>query len=164
MKIKDLPESITVNLDEENGIQYPKDGEFETTFQVELLCFNKKQFLKTWPLRQRVMAMIAHMGKNLDGMIDESQREAAKQEEETTLDAETMQQMCLMGGFDAIAAMEEFKQFAVSGNLIKLDDNIFLNKQRWEDGVDDEVKEALLFAYLANFIQPCVLDQSKAKK
>lgn len=159
-KIQDLPTDVSVNLEEGQGVQYPKNGDFEACFSLKLLCFNKKNYLKTWPLRQRIMQANTESMTKLAGLFDEETRqkaeEQAEQQTDEPVDVDSFKMMMMMSGFDAQAAMEEFKQFAVAGSLIELDDGIFMNKERWAQ-VDDDVKETVLFTYLANFIQPCVL-------
>lgn len=149
--LKDLPSSVTVILDEESAIDYPVDGTFEKTFQVELICHNRKNYTKTWKLRQRVMQANLDLIKLVDGM--EMPNNETQTEEEVDVDA--FKQMLLMGGFDAEAAMEEFKNFAVAEGLIMITEDFKMDKNRWST-VDDYAKEKILFTYLANFIQPCV--------
>lgn len=159
MKIQDLPESVTVTLDEDQAVQYPINGDFEQSYELELLCFSKKNYLKTWPLRQRMMdvssTMAAKFQELMPDMIDSNDEQDTEQSKQMPT-ADEMRSMCMMGGFDAVAAMEEFKQFAIAGKLIKIDEDVFMNKERWEQ-LDDELKEEVLFTYLANFIQPCVV-------
>lgn len=156
MNIKDLPVSVTVSLDEDSGVDYPVNGDFETSFELELLCFGKKNYLKTWPLRQRMMAVTGDLASKIGSLVKDVQDQKDEAEEEKAMSADELSQMCMFGGFDLICAMEEFKQLAVAGNLIKIDENVFMNKARWEK-VDDVTKEKIFFTYMANFIQPCVL-------
>lgn len=153
MNIKDLPEFVTVNLSEESGVKYPKNGDFETAYQVDLLCFNKKIYTQTWPLRTRLMQVFT---KGLLGELSSLAENAEKKEEDSQMTGEDLMNACLIGGFDAMAALEEFKQAIVGNGLIKLDEDVSLSKQRWND-LDGDVQETILFEYLANFIQPCVL-------
>ena len=157
-QIKDLPASVTVILDEDSGIEYPANGEFETSFEVELICFSKKSYLKTWPLRQRIMKATTQLMSDYKDLIDSADDASpnAKGEEDESVDVDTMKQMLLMCGFDAVAAMEEFKHLAVAGGLIKVTENVVMCKNRWTK-VDDVTKELLLFTYLATFISPCVV-------
>lgn len=158
-KIQDLPSSVTVTLEEDQSIRYPKKGDFEECFELELLCFNKKSYLKTWPLRQRVMQANTDLMPKLSAFVNsDMKQEAAKEEsaEGESLDVDGFITAMMMAGFDAISAMEEFKQLACTEDLLKLDDDIYMNKERWSN-VDDDVKELVMFTYLLNFIQPCVL-------
>lgn len=156
MNLKDLPVSVTFSLDEDSGVDYPVNGDFETSFELELLCFGKKNYLKTWPLRQRMMDVIGDLVSKLDSLSNRNQESKEEAEENITMNADELRAMCMFGGFDLICAMEEFKQLVIAGNLIKIDDNVFMNKARWEK-VDDVTKEQIFFTYMANFIQPCVL-------
>ena len=151
MNLKDLPEWINVVLPEDEGISYPYEGECATTFEVNMYCFSAKQYLQTWPLRQRVMQAFATLTNQFKDLATEE-----AEEEGSKIDANQFKQMMLMSSFDLMAALEEFKQIAVVGKLIFLDDAIHLNKERW-NMLPDTTKETLCFEYLAAFIQPCVI-------
>lgn len=153
--LKELPSSITVTLDEDGGISYPVAGEFETSFEVELVCFNRKTFLQTWPLRQRVMLANTQLMTSFKDLFESADGPSEEASDEP-IDIESFKRMLLMGGFDARAAMEEFKQAIVASGLIKITESLAICKNRWQQ-VDDVAKETILFTYLATFIQPCVV-------
>lgn len=152
MKLKDLPESVTFSLDEESGIKYPKKGDFETTYELTLLCFSKKTYVKTWPLRQRLLQVFISIAEKIETLGD---RATDTGDESTQMNGEDLENACMIGGFDAQAALEEFKQAIIGNDLILLDGDTPMNKQRWSM-VDSFTQEAIMFEYLANFIQPCV--------
>lgn len=154
MNIKDLPDSIPFYLDQDSGVEYPKNGDFETTHELELVCFNKKIYSQTWALRSRLMQVFTGLTGALGDLAQ--QAEPKEEKDESPMDGEDLMNACLIGGFDAPSALEEFKQIIVANDLIKLDENTALNKQRW-GMMDSYVQEEIMFEYLANFIQPCVL-------
>lgn len=156
MEIKDLPESVTFNLDEDSGISYPVSGNFETAYQLELMCFGKKFYSRTWPLRQALMQAFTAMSEKLENMVTDDQKKAS-QGEDKPMSGEELQTACMIGGFNSEQALVDFKNAIVANDLIKIDDGVFLKKQRWENNVDSYTQEQIMFEYLANFIQPCVL-------
>lgn len=152
MNINDLPDHITVMLLPHDGIAYPLDGEMQTTYEVTMYCFTAKQYLKTWPLRQRIMQSFA---KITTDFADLGSSETAEDDADG-ISALQFKQMMLMSNFDLPSAIEDFKQLAVGGKLVFLDDAIHLTKERWNN-LPDTTKETLCFEYLAAFIQPCVI-------
>ena len=157
-QIKDMPSSVLVTLDEESGVKYPVSGDFEISYEIELICFDRKSYLKTWPLRQRVMRANTQLMNDFENLFKGSEKAAAEEpeQEQDEVDVNAFKQMLLMCGFDAVAAMEEFKQFAIVGGFVKVTESITMNKERWAQ-VDEYTKEQILFTYLAHFIQPCVV-------
>lgn len=156
INLKDLPESIVINLDEEMAVKYAgNDGDMAEAYELELICFGRNQFNQTWPLRQRLTLAMAKMAANLSGFNKGSEEVEETEENQTALTVSDIRNACIMGEFDLMAGLEEFKQFACSGKLIKIDDDLYMNKARWEK-VDDIAKEEIFFTYLANFIGPCV--------
>lgn len=149
MNIRDLPEHIDITLADE-GILYPDNGEMVETYSIRLKCFGYKHYLQTWGLRQRVIKA----NINLISLFKDVPKETVDGSDETT--PEQFKQMMLMGEFDLTAALEEFKQLAVSHRLIELDEGVHLTKERWTH-CSDVIKEQIIFAYLAAFIQPCVM-------
>ena len=153
-QIKDLPPSVMMKLDDDGGIEYPVDGDYVVSYEIELVCFSRKTFLKTWPLRQRVMRATTTLINDFADVFNDNAQPA--EVEDGPVDVNAFKNMLLMCGFDGVAAMEEFKQFAVAGGLIKVTEDVTMCKARWAQ-VDDVTKEQILFTYLANFIQPCVV-------
>ena len=149
MNIKDLPEYIDVYLEDE-AIAYPDNGEMVKSYAIRLKCFGCKHYLQTWPLRQRVVKANINLMKLFKDVETNEHDEAGE------TNPKQFGQMMLMGGFDLVAALEEFKQLAVNHKLIELDENVYLSKERWSH-CSDVVKEQLIFAYLTAFIQPCVM-------
>lgn len=162
MKIKDLPESVPFFLEEEDGIKYPVKGDFETSYELTLLCFSKKTFAQTWPLRQRLMQAFTSLTGSLGQVAEDADKPEEEKQDDSKMDGEDLMNACMIGNFDAQLALEEFKQAIVANNLIKLDDENFLNKHRWAQ-IDEMTQEQIMFEYMANFIQPCVLTE-KVKK
>lgn len=156
MNIKDLPESVRVMLDADSGIKFSKNGDFETTYEIELVCFSKKIYAQTWPLRQRLMQVFTGLVGKLDTMAEQATSEEKPADSDGFMNAEDLENACMIGGFDAQAALEEFKTAIVGNGLIKLDSDTAMNKNRWQT-VDSFTQEMIMFEYLANFIQRCVL-------
>lgn len=162
MQLKDLPESVTFALDSDSGIKYPKNGDFEITYEIELICFNKKSYAKTWPLRQRLMQVFTGLVGKVENLADAAPQTAeAPADESGYMGADDLKTACMIGGFDAESALEEFKNAIVGSDLIKLDSDTVMNKNRWAT-VDSFTQESIMFEYLANFIQPSVLIQKAA--
>ena len=144
-----MPPYIDVPLDTE-GIAYPVNGEMVEAYGVRMFCFGAKHYLQTWELRQRVVKA----NVNLVSLYRDIEHDT--KEEISEISGEQFGQMMLMGGFELNCALEEFKQLVVGNRLIELDEEVYLTKERWQQ-CSDVVKEKLIFAYLAVFIQPCVM-------
>ena len=158
MEITDLPDYIDITLSEAEAIPYPQDGEIVKAFQIRLHCFTAKQYVSTWPLRSRIMESTSKIASlfpqtaiNHQLQIDEEEAKANK-----TMDPQQFKQMMLMSSFDLMAGFEDFKNLAIAGKLVELDEGIHINRERW-DQVCGTAQEKLFFGYVATFILPCVL-------
>lgn len=157
MEIDQLPDFIDVMLSENEAIAFPHEGEIIKTQQVRMYCFNAKQYVSTWPLRARIMECNAKIASQFASFAPSG----ANNPENQLSDASTMtglqfKQLMLMGGFDLISGLQEFKNIVIAGKLCELDDDVFMNKERWEQ-VQGTAQEKMFFDYCAAFIVPCVL-------
>ena len=157
MEITDLPDYIDITLSEAEAIPYPQDGEIVKTYQLRLHCFNAKQYVSTWPLRSRIMESTSKIASLFPQAAMNNHTQIDEEEAQTkVMDPTQFKQMMLMSSFDLMAGFEDFKNLAIAGKLIELDEGVFMSRERW-DQVTGTAQEKIFFSFSSTFILPCVL-------
>jgi hypothetical protein len=153
---------VEVTVDQK--VQFHGNGGLEQTSKIELVCFSKKQYRKTYPIQQGIAQAFVELSAKREELQSAFRQrredvvakpEDAKKKAEKEDDADPMKDpafielIMTMSTVDIEPLMEIFDNLALAG-CVKIEGNTIQPFQL--DELDPKTQDQLFFGYLANFI------------